>query len=210
MVSNSMCESTGRKEVNNQSFPPSHQTSYQPVCNIWRLRGFIPSSVPQTVHHSPVLSSLLRITLTLACPMDLKNFPMDVQTCIMQLESCESCAPLRFQEETMCFSSPLSTPSPSPSATPFLFSLHWLLPGWKRKGSGQLGQACSLCMPGAAVFHLCFSHSSLPASPPQNPHNHLHLRLQPMPAIKFTIRDWKLTTDESTANLDATNIRINL
>ncbi|XP_012590088.1 PREDICTED: glycine receptor subunit alpha-1 [Condylura cristata] len=28
-----------------------------------------------------------RITLTLACPMDLKNFPMDVQTCIMQLES---------------------------------------------------------------------------------------------------------------------------
>lgn len=31
-----------------------------------------------------------RITLTLACPMDLKNFPMDVQTCIMQLESCES------------------------------------------------------------------------------------------------------------------------
>ena len=33
-----------------------------------------------------------RITLTLACPMDLKNFPMDVQTCIMQLESCESLA----------------------------------------------------------------------------------------------------------------------
>ncbi|XP_056672630.1 glycine receptor subunit alpha-1 [Monodelphis domestica] len=31
----------------------------------------------------------IRITLTLACPMDLKNFPMDVQTCIMQLESCK-------------------------------------------------------------------------------------------------------------------------
>uniref|UniRef100_A0A3Q1FJB0 Glycine receptor subunit alpha-3-like n=1 Tax=Acanthochromis polyacanthus TaxID=80966 RepID=A0A3Q1FJB0_9TELE len=29
----------------------------------------------------------LRLTLTLSCPMDLKNFPMDVQTCIMQLES---------------------------------------------------------------------------------------------------------------------------
>ncbi|XP_038314665.1 glycine receptor subunit alpha-3 isoform X5 [Canis lupus familiaris] len=28
-----------------------------------------------------------RLTLTLSCPMDLKNFPMDVQTCIMQLES---------------------------------------------------------------------------------------------------------------------------
>ncbi|KAM7328599.1 hypothetical protein ACRRTK_012691 [Alexandromys fortis] len=31
----------------------------------------------------------IRLTLTLSCPMDLKNFPMDVQTCIMQLESCE-------------------------------------------------------------------------------------------------------------------------
>uniref|UniRef100_H3D5Z4 Glycine receptor, alpha 1 n=1 Tax=Tetraodon nigroviridis TaxID=99883 RepID=H3D5Z4_TETNG len=34
-----------------------------------------------------VLYSIRRITLVLACPMDLKNFPMDVQTCIMQLES---------------------------------------------------------------------------------------------------------------------------
>lgn len=64
---------------------------YQPVCNVGCLRGFAPLSVPQAAWHSPVLSSLLRITLTLACPMDLKNFPMDVQTCIMQLESCESC-----------------------------------------------------------------------------------------------------------------------
>ncbi|KAK1175901.1 glycine receptor subunit alpha-3 [Acipenser oxyrinchus oxyrinchus] len=29
----------------------------------------------------------IRLTLTLSCPMNLKNFPMDVQTCIMQLES---------------------------------------------------------------------------------------------------------------------------
>uniref|UniRef100_A0A3Q2XPW0 Glycine receptor, alpha 4b n=1 Tax=Hippocampus comes TaxID=109280 RepID=A0A3Q2XPW0_HIPCM len=29
----------------------------------------------------------IRLTLTLSCPMDLKNFPMDSQTCIMQLES---------------------------------------------------------------------------------------------------------------------------
>uniref|UniRef100_A0A672NRR7 Glycine receptor subunit alpha-2-like n=1 Tax=Sinocyclocheilus grahami TaxID=75366 RepID=A0A672NRR7_SINGR len=28
-----------------------------------------------------------RLTLILSCPMDLKNFPMDVQTCTMQLES---------------------------------------------------------------------------------------------------------------------------
>ncbi|XP_015715758.1 glycine receptor subunit alpha-4 [Coturnix japonica] len=29
----------------------------------------------------------IRLTLILACPMDLKNFPMDIQTCTMQLES---------------------------------------------------------------------------------------------------------------------------
>ncbi|MBN3288184.1 GLRA3 protein, partial [Polyodon spathula] len=32
----------------------------------------------------------IRLTLTLSCPMNLKNFPMDVQTCIMQLESCKA------------------------------------------------------------------------------------------------------------------------
>lgn len=100
---------------------------YQPVCNTGCPRGFTPSSVPQTVWHSPVLSSLLRITLTLACPMDLKNFPMDVQTCIMQLESCESCARLHFGEETMCFPSPSPLPSPFPAATYSQFSLHWRL-----------------------------------------------------------------------------------
>ncbi|NXH77527.1 GLRA4 protein, partial [Hydrobates tethys] len=29
----------------------------------------------------------IRLTLILSCPMDLKNFPMDIQTCHMQLES---------------------------------------------------------------------------------------------------------------------------
>uniref|UniRef100_A0AAY4EB26 Glycine receptor, alpha 4b n=1 Tax=Denticeps clupeoides TaxID=299321 RepID=A0AAY4EB26_9TELE len=29
----------------------------------------------------------IRLTLVLSCPMDLKNFPMDIQTCSMQLES---------------------------------------------------------------------------------------------------------------------------
>lgn len=36
-----------------------------------------------------LLSLFSRLTLTLSCPMDLKNFPMDSQTCTMQLESCE-------------------------------------------------------------------------------------------------------------------------
>lgn len=35
-----------------------------------------------------VLSLPPRLTLILSCPMDLKNFPMDIQTCTMQLESC--------------------------------------------------------------------------------------------------------------------------
>lgn len=127
---------------------------YQPVCNAGCLRGFTPSSIPQTAWHSPVLSSVLRITLTLACPMDLKNFPMDVQTCIMQLESCESCACLHLREQTMCFPSPSPLPSPSPAAAPSQISLHWALPAWKRAEDGQLEQAC---------FAVCAWGTSLPA-----------------------------------------------
>ncbi|XP_072368701.1 glycine receptor subunit alpha-1 isoform X2 [Scyliorhinus torazame] len=42
----------------------------------------------------------IRLTLSLACPMDLKNFPMDVQTCIMQLESWKfTCIEARFHLE---------------------------------------------------------------------------------------------------------------
>ncbi|XP_023184876.1 glycine receptor subunit alpha-4-like [Xiphophorus maculatus] len=37
-------------------------------------------------HDGSVLYSI-RLTLILSCPMDLKNFPMDIQTCTMQLES---------------------------------------------------------------------------------------------------------------------------
>lgn len=40
-----------------------------------------------------------RLTLTLSCPMDLKNFPMDVQTCTMQLESCECPTALSIKEQ---------------------------------------------------------------------------------------------------------------
>ncbi|XP_073670950.1 glycine receptor, alpha 4b isoform X1 [Paramisgurnus dabryanus] len=32
----------------------------------------------------------IRLTLILSCPMNLKNFPMDIQTCTMQLESCKT------------------------------------------------------------------------------------------------------------------------
>lgn len=47
-------------------------------------------------HFTPYFSTITvllflfsRLTLVLSCPMDLKNFPMDSQTCTMQLESCE-------------------------------------------------------------------------------------------------------------------------
>lgn len=85
----------------------------------WRI-----SPSPSSSGLIPVLSSLLRITLTLACPMDLKNFPMDVQTCIMQLESCESCAhpilegrPSPFPRPPPCHLLPQLQPIPSPAFT---------------------------------------------------------------------------------------------
>ncbi|MBN3326617.1 GLRA3 protein, partial [Atractosteus spatula] len=46
----------------------------------------------------------IRLTLTLSCPMDLKNFPMDVQTCIMQLESCKN-HPINIKNCIVCFCS---------------------------------------------------------------------------------------------------------
>lgn len=58
----------------------------------WNLRGGRGSSV---LYLTPVnqchlfLTVPARLTLILSCPMDLKNFPMDIQTCIMQLESCK-------------------------------------------------------------------------------------------------------------------------
>ncbi|XP_005594298.2 glycine receptor subunit alpha-4 isoform X3 [Macaca thibetana thibetana] len=42
----------------------------------------------------------IRLTLILSCPMDLKNFPMDIQTCTMQLESWKfTCIEVKFHLE---------------------------------------------------------------------------------------------------------------
>lgn len=59
------------------------------ACYGWSVRV---SPFPFTHHFSTMTMSpslFSRLTLTLSCPMDLKNFPMDSQTCTMQLESCE-------------------------------------------------------------------------------------------------------------------------
>lgn len=36
-----------------------------------------------------LFSSAFRITTTVACNMDLTKYPMDKQTCTLQLESCK-------------------------------------------------------------------------------------------------------------------------
>uniref|UniRef100_A0A672NRS2 Glycine receptor subunit alpha-2-like n=1 Tax=Sinocyclocheilus grahami TaxID=75366 RepID=A0A672NRS2_SINGR len=54
------------------------------TCNIF-INSF--GSVTETTMVSCVGHVVCRLTLILSCPMDLKNFPMDVQTCTMQLES---------------------------------------------------------------------------------------------------------------------------
>lgn len=110
-------ESTGRKVMDEQ------------VCSQLSVsEGLSPPQCPLSgipCLAFPVLSSLPRITLTLACPMDLKNFPMDVQTCIMQLESCESCVHPHFGEETTSFPFCSPLPSPFPAPTHSQPSLHW-------------------------------------------------------------------------------------
>ncbi|XP_069386210.1 glycine receptor subunit alpha-3 isoform X7 [Paralichthys olivaceus] len=69
------------------------------------------------------------LTLTLSCPMDLKNFPMDVQTCIMQLESYlttdESAAALSSSEEVG-------------------YTMNDLIFEWQENGSVQVAEGLTL------------------------------------------------------------------
>ena len=45
-----------------------------------------------------------RISLTLACPMDLKLYPLDRQQCEMRIASCKSPPPTLSQDSlTVCF-----------------------------------------------------------------------------------------------------------
>ena len=41
------------------------------------------------------LFSFSRISLTLACPMDLRLYPLDKQVCVLQIASCKYC-PLKY------------------------------------------------------------------------------------------------------------------
>ncbi|NXC17864.1 GLRA4 protein, partial [Corythaeola cristata] len=67
--------------------------------SIWKPDLFFANEKGANFHEVTTANKLLRIfkngnvlysirlTLILSCPMDLKNFPMDIQTCTMQLES---------------------------------------------------------------------------------------------------------------------------
>ncbi|KFV19058.1 Glycine receptor subunit alpha-4, partial [Tauraco erythrolophus] len=67
--------------------------------SIWKPDLFFANEKGASFHEVTTANKLLRIfkngnvlysirlTLILSCPMDLKNFPMDIQTCTMQLES---------------------------------------------------------------------------------------------------------------------------
>uniref|UniRef100_A0A3B5KRA6 Glycine receptor, alpha 4a n=1 Tax=Xiphophorus couchianus TaxID=32473 RepID=A0A3B5KRA6_9TELE len=54
---------------------------------VWNHFSLRPSYIPYGSRSFFPICFCLRLTLILSCPMDLKNFPMDIQTCTMQLES---------------------------------------------------------------------------------------------------------------------------
>lgn len=89
-----------------------------------------------------VFSSPCRLTLILSCPMDLKNFPMDVQTCTMQLESCECCFlsfPRLSQQPRALILTHLSRSSP-----PVGYTMNDLIFEWLENGAVQVSDGLTL------------------------------------------------------------------
>lgn len=41
------------------------------------------------IYHILIMAFHSRISLTLACPMDLRLYPLDKQVCVLQIASCE-------------------------------------------------------------------------------------------------------------------------
>ncbi|CAG05892.1 unnamed protein product, partial [Tetraodon nigroviridis] len=84
----------------------------------------------------------IRLTLILSCPMDLKNFPMDVQTCTMQLESCECCFlsfPRLSQRPRALILTHLSR-----SSLPVGYTMNDLIFEWLENGAVQVSDGLTL------------------------------------------------------------------
>ncbi|KPP65409.1 glycine receptor subunit alpha-3-like [Scleropages formosus] len=71
----------------------------------------------------------IRLTLTLSCPMDLKNFPMDVQTCIMQLES---------------YTMKMLTNPPDVALAAVGYTMNDLIFEWQKNGPVQVAEGLTL------------------------------------------------------------------
>jgi anionic glutamate receptor len=53
------------------------------------LHNIIMPNVLLRIHPDGLVLYSIRISLVLACPMDLKYYPLDKQTCSMRMASCE-------------------------------------------------------------------------------------------------------------------------
>lgn len=71
------------------------------ISHIWTPDPFFVNEKQAKLHNTPMPTTFLRIrkdgrvqwsvrvSLRLACSMDLRKFPMDVQICNMQIQSCK-------------------------------------------------------------------------------------------------------------------------
>lgn len=124
-----------------------------------------------------------RLTLILSCPMDLKNFPMDVQTCTMQLESCKHFLCLTFVP--CAFYTRISGYSFTYSfASPVGYTMNDLIFEWLENGAVQVSEGLTLpqfIMREEKELGYCTKHYNTG----QRAHKHKHKHV---PCLHFTPR----------------------
>lgn len=109
-----------------------------------------------------------RITTTVTCNMDLSKYPMDTQTCKLQLESCEytsSGAPVTFLEDLYLFFAeyPMSSDPSSFMLIHNRSTMGWAIqPSFQKDSAASQGQTVQHCIFGEAPFYLTpntFNHA---------------------------------------------------